>query len=154
MGRIYSVPFAQVTVTAAQDLISVKNSTSMVVKILACELTQSSTPAYAMQRVRYKRLTGTQSLDGTGGSAVTAHRHMTGDALASFTGRTNDTTQSIASSTYIIERAFNVSGAYIDSELPETVRYLGPGEKFVLDFPAIAVGSLAWNGHAVVEEIG
>ena len=87
---------------------------------------------------------------------MTPTKMETGDAAAAATVRINDTTQATTSGTAltIYEDAFSLLSGWFDVPVPEEVRVIAPGEKFVLDFPAIATSGLAWNGSVVFEEIG
>src|SRR5688572_4064006 len=94
MGRIYTVSFENVTIAAAQDLVALKGSTGKVCKLLRAWLGMTNTTIQTAQglRLNFKYASATLTL-GSGGAAGTIVPVDPGDAAASFTARTNDTTQ-------------------------------------------------------------
>ena len=103
MGRIYTVPFENVTIAAAQDLVAVKGSTGKICRVLRAWLGMTNTTIQTAQglRLRFKLATATITL-GSGGSAVTPQKTDLGDAAASFTAQANDTTPSTTTGAFTV----------------------------------------------------
>jgi hypothetical protein len=90
-GRMYSINFADISVSASQDLINITATANMAFKIHRIELGQRSLTAWESKPVKLIRLPATVTA-GSGGSAVTPRPLNNGDSAATVTARANDTT--------------------------------------------------------------
>src|ERR1700733_1041045 len=95
-GRMYSINFTDVSVSAAQDLINITATAGMAFKIHRIEGGQRSLTAWESKPVKLVRLPATVTA-GSGGSAVTPQKMNNGDAAATVTARANDTTPATTS---------------------------------------------------------
>lgn len=99
-GRIYTVSFQNVTISAAQDMIMVKAGASNPIALLSVNIGQITATSVANQRIRIQMLPATVT-NGSGGSAATISKWIASDAAASATGRINDTSQATSGGTII-----------------------------------------------------
>jgi hypothetical protein len=154
MARRYTIGFAQVACTVAQDLVAIKCAATCVVRIIEVRLSQSASTTSTMQRVRHSKATATLTL-GSGGSTPTAIKAESGDAAAASTFHVNDTTQATTSGTKStwFEDVFNFVSGYLWVPVPEESIFLAPGEGYVFEFPA-APASGTYDGSVTFEEIG
>jgi hypothetical protein len=99
-GRIYTVSFQNVTISAAQDMILVKAGASNPIALLSVNIGQITGTSVANQRVRIQMLPATVTV-GSGGGAATINKWIASDAAASATGRINDTSQATSGGTIV-----------------------------------------------------
>jgi hypothetical protein len=155
MPRQYRITFEQVAVSAAQDLIEIKGAAGKVVRILKVwwGATDTTTPTGQQLSFRCRYLPATVT-DGSGGSTPTPQKTDPGDAAASLTALTNNTTKATTSGTAVIleERGDYVlsGGEYPFPDRPP----IGPSEAFVFELLSTPSGTLHLSGGALVEEIG
>src|SRR5882762_9725805 len=100
MARRYVVSFENVTVSAAQDLLSVKGTTGKVIRLISVKVGATNTTlvtAKSLQlRVQFLPATVTA---GSGGGTATPRLLDPGDSAAAATARINDTTPATSSGT-------------------------------------------------------
>src|ERR1044072_7052875 len=113
-GRIYTVGFANVTLSAVQDMIAIYAGASKIFAVLQVNIGQVTGTSVANQRIRLRYLPTTVTT-GSGGSAVTPRPYVSGDAAATITARQNDTVQATTSGTAvdIQSDAWNIVNGYI-----------------------------------------
>lgn len=99
-GRIYTMSFTNVTLSAVQDLLCVYAGSSKIFAVLSVNLGQVTGTSVANQRVRIRYLPATVTA-GSAGSAGTLKPFVSGDAAATITGRINDTTQATTGGTAV-----------------------------------------------------
>jgi hypothetical protein len=95
MGRIYSISFEEVAVTAAQDLFEILVPADAVMRLHSIVISQSSDAGNAQSEqlpFTIKRVTGAPT-SGSGGSTPTPRPHSQGDAAAGITAEANNTTR-------------------------------------------------------------
>ncbi len=155
MARTYSVSSEGILVAAAQDLLQIKGATGKMLRVkevnLSCTDTSLATGQMLELRVRYLPVTVT---DGSGGSTATPRPMDPGDAAASFTCKTNNTTPATTNATAAILRE---DGMHLYS--PYTYPFpvppiVGPSESVVFELLAAPSGTVHLSAGAVVEEIG
>lgn len=115
MGRVYSVIFSAVSVSAAQDLFEISPADDKPVKLKGFSIAQtgSSDVGDAAEEMLKLAVIRGHSTGGSGGSAPTPRPLNPSDAAAGFAAEVNNTT--IASSgtgVTLHEGAFNVRGPY------------------------------------------
>jgi hypothetical protein len=92
MGRIYSVEFEAQAVTAQVDFFELTAADDLGLAIIGMEISQSSDVGDAAEEIlRYRVIRGAAT-SGSGGAAPTPVRLDPGDAAASFTAETLNTT--------------------------------------------------------------
>lgn len=99
-GRLYTVSFSAVSISAVQDLIAIYSGSSKIVGIQSIELSQITQNTVGSLRVRLKFL-NTAVTAGSGGSAGVISQLVPGDAAATVTARINDTTQATTTATQV-----------------------------------------------------
>jgi len=98
--RIYSASFDNITVTAAQDLLSLKAGANNGVAIRRISLSASGVSAAAEIRLRLKRFSGATITAGSAGTAPTMNKVADRNPnSATATARANDTTQATTTGT-------------------------------------------------------
>ena len=116
-GRIYTVVFAAVSVTAAQDFFALTPADDKPIKLMGLMLTQvgnSDVGDAAEELLRFNIIRGFTSV-GSGGSAPTPAPVDANDPAAGFTSRVNDTTLANTGTTATLhEDAFNVRAGYLN----------------------------------------
>jgi len=155
MPRTYYVAFENVAISAAQDLVSIKGSSGKTCKLKRIVLGATDTSLQIAQslriRCRYFPATMTQ---GSGGSTPTPSPADPGDAAASFTAHTNDTTQATDSGTAVNIPCVGVHNyAGIDMSFPDAP-VAGLNEGFTFELLSTVSGTCHFSGSAVVEETG
>jgi hypothetical protein len=155
MPRPYVVGFENVLVSAAQDLLQVKGATGKMLDILRVWLGATDTTLVTAQsiRIRCRYLPATVT-DGSGGSTSTPRPLDPGDAAASFTCLTNNTTQATTSGTAAVlptEGDHIYSGVNLPFRNPPQV---GPSESFTFELLSTVSGTVHLSGGAEVTERG
>lgn len=155
MPRMYRVLFSGVSVSAAQDLVSILGATGKVCRIIKAwaKCVQTSAPTDQQLQFRCRVLPATVT-PGSGGGAFTPAKVDPGDAAASFTARINDTTPATTNGTAVIHDTGgeNVKAGY-EMYFPEKPP-VGPSQSFVFELLGAPSGTLTMSGGLLVEEIG
>lgn len=155
--RTYFVPFENVAVSAAQDLISCKGSAGKTCRLRRIHVGMTNTTIQTAQglrvRCRYFPATMTQ---GSGGTAPTPSPADPGDAAASFTAHVNDTSQATTSGTAVnipCIGAHNYGG--VDFTFAgESAPAFGTTEGVTFELLSTVSGTCNFSGFGVVEETG
>lgn len=152
MGRMYSISFEEVAVTAAQDLFEVVAAADSVVLLHALYLSQSSEEADA-QAEMLPLLIHRGSTSGSGGSTPTPAPMNLGDAAFGGTAEANNTTQS-TEGTFIHADSWNVQIPYQLIWTPEMRPVISPSGRIIVELQAAPADSVTMNGTLYVEELG
>jgi hypothetical protein len=142
--RIYVSSFDAVTVTAVQDLFSLKAGASTGIEVHHIMVSAGNVSAAAEIRVRLKRMPVTFT-QGSGGTAPTIQFVDSGDTKASTTTfRVNDTTQGTTSGTaqILLPWQWNVLGFFEHLPVPDDRESCLAGEGFVLDVAATPASTI------------
>lgn len=155
MARRYIVSFEQVTVTAAQDFVTIIGGTGKACRIIrqwwGCTDTVLATGQNLS--VRGRLLPATVSA-GSGGSTPTPRPLDGGDAAAVFTAHTNDTSKTTSSGTVRIleENGSHLFAGYaLSYPAPPIVE---PTAAYVFELLSTVSGSITISGGVEVEELG
>lgn len=135
--RIYSTIFENVSVSAVQDLFSLKAGSANGVEIHQIDITAGGVTAAAEIRLRLKRLPATVT-QGSGGTAPTPNVLDSGDTKSStVTAHVNDTTQATTGGTAatLAVWQWNVLGPFQYLPAPEDRPVCQAAEALVLDLP-------------------
>jgi len=152
-GRIYTVGFANVTISAVQDLITVIPGSSKIVAIQSVNFGQITGTTVANLRMRLRYLPSTYTT-GSGGGAGTVKPFVPGDAAATATSRINDTTQATTSGTAVDlwDDVINtINGWLWVPPIPSRPPLIAPSGGFVWSLDT-APSSLVCNGSVTFEE--
>jgi hypothetical protein len=160
IGRLYAVTFANVTVSAAQDLVYIKPAADKPCALEAVYLSNVGVAADAgdaqeeLLRVEIIRLPATVTAS-SGGTAPTPTPVSPNDAAAGFTARVNDTTIATTSGTALTEHAdgFNVRVPYVWMPPPEHRLPVANAQAIVVRLNSTPTDALALSGTALVREI-
>lgn len=156
-GRIYTVVFANVSVSAAQDLFEVSPADDKSVELVGIMLSQNGVADVgdaAEELLRFSIIRG-HATGGSGGSAATPRPVKRTDAAAAFAAEVNNTTVASAGTGVTLhEEAFNVRAGYINW-FPEGCEHdAGQGDgTIVVRIPAPA-DPITLTGTLYVREFG
>lgn len=157
MGRVYTVSFKNVTISAAQDLVALKGSTGKTCKLRRLWLKMNDTTLQTAQGLRLNVKYGSATVTlGSGGSAPTPRPVDPGDAAASFTCRVNDTTPGTSSGSFVDltpDGGHNYAG--FDYTWPKGEEpVFGLSEGVIFELLSTVSGTCNYSGGATVEETG
>lgn len=156
-GRVYTVVFANVSVSAAQDLFEISPADDKPVELVGIELAQNGVGDIgdaAEEFIRFSVIRG-HSTGGSGGTAPTPRPVKRTDPAAGFTAEVNNTTVASAGTGVTLhESAFNVRAGYINwfPEGCEADAAQGDGT-IVVRIPAPA-DAITLTGTLWVREVG
>lgn len=156
MGRMYTVVFDLIGVTAQQDFFELTSSATKAYKLHSVYVGQSSDAGDAQDeqlawRIQYGT-SGTTS--GSGGASVTPTGVDHNDAAAGLTAERNNTTK--MSSGTITQKhadAFNARAGLIYRPTPEERFVFGGGARLTIELATTPADSLTMSGTAYIEEI-
>lgn len=157
MGRMYSIPFSAVSISAAQDLFEILAASAKPFYLHEVVFAQSSDYGDAQAEglsILIKKATGSYT-SGSGGTTPTAVKHATNDASAGPTPEVNNTSQASAGSgalTTIRADAFNVQAGYQYLPTPEQRILFLPTEACVVSI-TVPADAITGSGTAVIEEL-
>jgi hypothetical protein len=156
LGRLYTIPFTAVAVTAQQDFFEITAATGKPCQIHSIELEQSTEVGDAQEEglsILLKRGTSATT-SGTGGTTPTPATINSNDAAAGFTSDANNTTK-MTGGTITSLRAWNwnVRMPFLKLFTPETRPYIVPGERLTLELATTPADSITISGTLVVEEL-
>lgn len=155
MARRYVVSFENVTVSAAQDLISVKGSTGKSIRLISVKVgaTDTTLPTAQMLQLRVQFLPVTVTA-GSGGGAATPRLLDPGDSAAAATARINDTTPATSSGTAV---TIHTAGVHIyageDYTFPAPP-VAGLNQQFSYGLLSTVTGTVHLSGNLEFEELG
>lgn len=160
--RLYTVVFANVAVTAVQDLFYINPAANKPVEIHSVSLSNVGIAAdagdaqEAFDRLEIIRVPATVTV-GSGGTAPTPTPLLPNDAAASFTARVNDTTPATTSGTLLTvdaggwnERSWGL--AWLPPDPGYKLRCAN-GQALVVRLNSAPPDSIALSGTIVVEEL-
>jgi len=121
-GRIYTVVFSAVAVSAAQDLFEITPADDKPIEIVGIELGQSSDAGDAADELLQISIIRGHTTSGSGGSAPTPTPMSPAEAAAGFTAEVNNTTvATTGTTTTLTTTCWNVRAGYIQW-FPEGMR--------------------------------
>lgn len=158
MPRVYKVTFEGVSVSAAQDLVSLPGpAAGKIIRITRrwVGATDTTIPTAQMLELRERYLPATVTL-GTGGTTgITPAKIEQGDATCSVTtAATNNTTKATSSGTAVIlnEMGTHIFNGYDEVCLnPPTIN---PSTAYVFELLSTVSGTVHLSGGVEFEEIG
>lgn len=155
MARVYTVSFADVAVTAAQDFFEISPADDHPVVILAAYIDQYTELGDAAEEfLRYQIIRG-YTTSGSGGSAATARPLDPGDAAAGFAAEVNNTTVANTGTAVILHSgAFNIRAGLALIFPPEMTPLANQGNTtIVLRLMAAPTDSITMNGTLYIAEL-
>jgi hypothetical protein len=153
-GRMYSINFADVSVSASQDLINITATANMAFKIHRIELGQRSLTAWESKPVKLIRLPASVTA-GSGGSAVTPAKLNNGDVASTVTARSNDTTPASTSgaAATLMAREWEFLNGFLVVFTPDERPVIAPGQAVSLNLPTAPSGATLASGTILIEEL-
>lgn len=156
MPRLYTCSFKNVTIAAAQDLISVLGVTNRVIRIQRIWLAMNDTTLQTAQGLRLNLKRGTATVTpGSGGAAVTPTPLDSGDVAATFTSRRNDTTPATTSGAFT---DLFPCGGHNYGGLNVNFGNNGPlcieGQTMIFELLSTVSGTCNFSGGMICEELG
>lgn len=155
MGRVYSVNFENIAVTAAQDFFEISPADDKPVKILGLFLCQSSDVGDAAEEMLRIQILRGHATSGSGGSAQTPVPINPNDPAAGFAAEVNNTTIASAGTAVILHSdSFNIRTGIQLFWTPETAPLATQGNTtIVVRLLANPADSLTMGGTLYVEEL-
>jgi hypothetical protein len=156
-GRTYAIHFANVAVTAVQDLLEINAASNKPIELVSLCLGQSSDAGDAQDEMLRIEIGRGNTTSGSGGGTVTPSPMNPDDAAAGFTAETNNTTQATGGTRAILHAdTFNVRAGYqfmwpLDSR-PQAKSDSGKNA-LCIALPGAPADSLTMSGCAVVREL-
>lgn len=155
MGRMYTVTFSSVAVTAQQDLIAYVSPSTAITIIHGVEITQSTDVGDAQAEglaILHKR--GATTV-GSGGATYTPGALEGGTTAAGGTARTNDTTKSTGGTIVTLHSSnWIIQSPYIFLPTPEMRHVLPPSTRYAVELATTPADSITMSGTLYLEEIG
>jgi hypothetical protein len=154
-GRIYTVSFTAVGVTAQQDFFEIVAPADAAVDILEIGLSQSTEIGDAMEEGLSVILKSGSTTSGSGGTAPTPVPHQLGDAAFGGTAEVNNTTKATAG-TIVTHYAWNwnVRVPFEKVFTPETCKTISPSARATLELGTTPADSITISGYMVIRENG
>lgn len=158
MPRIYEVTFENVTVSAAQTLVSLTIAAgvrTVKVKRMRVGATNTSIPTAQMLQIR-ARLSSATFTVGSGGAAATPRPVDIGDSAATATARVNDTTTGTTTGAFTVleETGCHIYAGYDFSYPQGREPVFGGAEAFLFELLSTVSGTCAFSGGVTFEETG
>jgi hypothetical protein len=155
MGRLYTVEFEGVSVSAQVDFFEVSPADDKPVAIHGLELYQSSDVGDAAEEILRVRIIRGHTTGGSGGAAPTPAALNPNDAAAGFAAETNNTTiASVGTTVNLWSGAFNIRTGLEKWWTPETRPMAGQGNTtVVVRLMAAPADALTMSGTLYVEEL-
>lgn len=153
-GRLYTVSFNSLTLTAVSDLFALYSGASKLLAVHSVNIGQVTGATVVAFRLRFRALPPTVT-PGSGGAAATPALQLPGDAAATFTARVNDTTQATTTGAAVTlwDDVWNtVQGYYWQSTIAGRPFVIGLSSAFIVSLDQ-APSSFVANGSMVVEEL-
>jgi hypothetical protein len=155
LGRVYSITFNGVAVTAQQDFFEINVASTKVVRIHSLHLSQETNVSDANEKELRVAVKSGQTTSGSGGSAPTAIPREGGDAAYAGTVEVNNTTKATAGTivTHSI-RTWNIR-VPLDVYWPPDQRIaLAPSVRATVELLTTPAASTTMSGELVIEEVG
>lgn len=157
MGRIYTVNFAGVAVTAQQDLFEITAPATGALVIHAIELSQSTEIGDAQEEgvsILFRRGTSATT-SGSGGSTATPVPQHASQGASGFSAETNNTTRmSGGTITTLIASNWNIRQTPMQWLFtPELRPVVAPSARFTVELATTVADSVTMSGTMWVEEI-
>lgn len=155
-GKIYTVQFNGVAVTAQQDFFEIVAHAARVAVLLGFGVSQSTEVGDTQEEGLSILVKSGQTTSGSGGSTPTPVANDPSNTIAAgFTCEANNTTKA-GTGTIVTHYAFNWNvRAPLDIILPEEHQIVIPASRrFTIELATTPADSIMMSGYAVLKEIG
>ena len=154
MGRMYTVAFSAVTVSAAEDLFEITPADDKPVKLRGLFIGQSSDAGDAQDEMLQVSIIRGHTTSGSGGSAATARQLSSIDTAAGFAAEVNNTTTASAGTTHTLHTdTFNVRVGYQLWFPPECCPMASQAHTTIVVRITAPADALTMSGTLYVEEV-
>lgn len=156
MPRKYTISFRAVSVSAVQDLVSLKGSSGKICKLRRATVQMSAVTLPTAQGMNLNVKYGSATVTlGSGGSTPTPKPLDPGDSAASFSCHANDTSQATTSGAF---SDITPNGGHVFSGFDYNWGNDGPifglNTGIVFEMATAPSGTIVFSGSVEVEEIG
>lgn len=153
MGRMYTVAFSAVTVSAAEDLFEITPADDKPVKLRGLFIGQSSDAGDAQDEMLQVSIIRGHTTSGSGGSAPTPQPLSSSDTAAGFTAEVNNTTMASAGTAVTLHTdTFNVRAGYAMWFPPESCPMASQANTTIVVRITAPADSLTMSGTLYIEE--
>lgn len=160
LGRLYTVEFHAVSITAQQDLFYIKPAADKICFIEACYLSNVGIGADAgdaqeeLYDIRIARVPTTVTV-GSGGGSFTPTPVSINDAAAGFTARINDTTKATSSGTivWLHSDGWNVRVPFVWMPAPEHRLIVANANAITVQLNSTPTDAILISGTLYVREL-
>ena len=153
-GRVYTVVFTDVAISATQDLFNFTSTSGMAIRLRRLILNQKTLTAWEAKGFTIKILPATVTA-GSGGSTPTPQKLTTTAAAATFTAHANDTTAATTSGTAVTSHSDDwvfLNG--VDLLVPLGMNVIaGPSQAIAVNLTTAPSASMTASGTAYIEEL-
>jgi hypothetical protein len=150
--RVYTMEFSGVAVSAVQDLLAIYTGVKAI-RVHEVVLGQTTATTTGNLGITLKRMNATVT-SGSGGAAGVIVPINPGDAAATVTGRTNDTTQATATTDNVLRGdVVNVLNGYQYLPPPDDRPVIEPSGAFVVSLNTAPASSETFSGTITFEEL-
>ena len=154
MGRMYTVAFSAVTVSAAEDLFEITPAGDKPVKLRGLFIGQSSDAGDAQDEMLQVSIIRGHTTSGSGGSAATARQLSSIDTAAGLAAEVNNTTTASAGTTHTLHTdTFNVRAGYQLWFPPECCPMASQADTTIVVRITAPADALTMSGTLYVEEV-
>lgn len=154
-GRMYTVAFNAVSVSAAQDVFEITPADDKPCVIHAVYLGQYSDAGDAQDELLGWQIIRGYTTSGSGGSAPTPRPTNRSDAAAGFTAEVNNTTVATTGTTHTLHSdAFNVRAGLVWIPTPEMRPTVSQADTTLVVRITAPADAVTLNGTLYVEELG
>lgn len=156
MGRMYSVVFESVAVTALQDFFEVVAAADSAVVLHSVVLTQETEVGDAAEEMLTVVIQEGATTSGSGGASATPRPNSKGDAAFGGTAEVNNTTEAVSGTIVNLHReSFNIRTGFYYRPTPEERKTISPSARMTVTLiSTVPADSITMNGTLDMEEIG
>jgi hypothetical protein len=152
-GRIYSIVFTDIAVSAAQDLFEIATPAATGVNLLGLMVGQSSDYGDAQAEGARVLVIRGATTTGSGGASVTPVQMMPGTGASVCTCKRNNTTAATGGTPVQVHNdAFNIQSGYQFWWTPETTPRVAPSSRIVVNLPAAPTDAIQMSATLIFEE--
>ena len=155
MGRVYSVSFAGVAISAVQDLIGIYNGANMATRLHGVVIGQITGTTVQNLKVSVHRLAATVT-PGSSGTTATPQKMNRGDPSSVISSaHINDTTQATSAGNALLHAdIYNTVNGFQFFWPPDTRPIAGLSEAFILSLDTAPTGgAMTMSGTLYFEEL-
>lgn len=153
MGRMYTVTFDAISVSAVQDFFEINPAADKPVLIHSVQITNLAAETSEQLRMRISRISASFA-SGSGGASVTPTKKDPGDGSVGATCERNNTTQATGTKDVLWSEGQNVLNGWMYLPPPQSRPIFTTGEPCIIDLPTAPGAALSMSGNVEFEEIG